>query len=981
MVFKNIIFFIFSVISIVSLFLRNFPEISAYMRKLIIIVFCVLPVTCLFAQRFAGTPPSVKWKQINTDSARIIFPEGLDSQAQRVASLVHYQASQPSAVSLGDQLKKINIVLQNQTVVANGYVGLGPYRSEFFLTPFSNNFDQGSLPWIDQLAIHEYRHVQQFNNFNNGISKLMAVLFGEEGYALATNASIPDWFFEGDAVYNETVLSKQGRGRLPLFMNAFPSLWKEGKKYSWMKLRNGSLKDYVPGHYNLGYLLVNYGYEKYGPDFWSKVTKDASAFKGLFYPFQKAIKKYAGVDYQTFRKDALDLYKKISSDMQLKSATQGTINQGTEAGNTNLFPVNKKYISNYLFPYTISADSLLYLKTSYRHRPAFYIKDAKGEHRLRVKDISIDDQFSYRNGKIVYAAYERDARWRWRDYSVLKLLDIKTGQQRDITHKSKYFSPDISASGKKIAAVEIAVNGKSELHILDAATGNVEKKISNQEVKLYTDPKFINEDSLVTAVRLQDGRMALALIDLDAGHAVRLTPPSFSVIGYPFVSDGVVYFTASDNGSDNIYAVNPADKKIYKVTEGLLGNYFVNAGDDKLTWSAFTAEGYQLQQKDKTLFTGEPVNFSGDGGLGETYPISHSNTVSEILSKNISARYFPVSNYRKGTRLLNFHSWRPYYEDPEFTFSLYGENVLNTLQTEIYYLYNENEKTNAAGITAIYGKWFPYISIGSQMTFARQDSVSSFLRQWNQLDTRVGLSVPLNFTHGRMYSSLNIGTNYILRNEFNTGPNKNLTGTNDFTYLHHFISWSQQVESARQHIFPRLGYSLSVNHRYAVTKINGYQFLTSGALYLPGLLSTHNLVLTGALQQRDTLRTLFSSGVANARGHSDYYRTNAGSRMWRLAANYHFPLLYPDWGFGNILYLQRIRGNLFYDFQRLYSDNKQLTVDLRSTGTEFYVDTKWWNQYELTFGFRVSRLLDSDLFTGSKGTVFEFILPVSIFPR
>jgi hypothetical protein len=127
--------------------------------------------------------------------------------------------------TLGDRLKKINIVLQNQTVIGNGYVGLGPYRSEFYMTPAVNNFDQGSVGWADALAIHEYRHVQQFNNFRNGISKLMKVLFGEEGYALAINASIPDWFYEGDAVYSETVLSQQGRGRaapvyecVPFFM-------------------------------------------------------------------------------------------------------------------------------------------------------------------------------------------------------------------------------------------------------------------------------------------------------------------------------------------------------------------------------------------------------------------------------------------------------------------------------------------------------------------------------------------------------------------------------------------------------------------------------------------------------------------------------------------------------------------------------------------------------------------------------------------
>ena len=42
-----------------------------------------------------------------------------------------------------------------------------------------------------------------------------------------------------------------------------------------------------------------------------------------------------------------------------------------------IFPVNKNYVTNYMFPYQVSGDSLLYLKTSYRHRPAFYIKDAK----------------------------------------------------------------------------------------------------------------------------------------------------------------------------------------------------------------------------------------------------------------------------------------------------------------------------------------------------------------------------------------------------------------------------------------------------------------------------------------------------------------------------------------------------------------------------------------------------------------------------
>jgi hypothetical protein len=183
---------------------------------------------------------------------------------------------------------------------------------------------------------------------------------------------------------------------------------------------------------------------------------------------------------------------------------------------------------------------------------------------------------------------------------------------------------------------------------------------------------------------------------------------------------------------------------------------------------------------------------------------------------------------------------------------------------------------------------------------------------------------------------------------------------------------------ARQHIVPRFGYNFSLQQRHAITEKSTYQFISSGNLYLPGFFSTHGIVLNGSFQQRDTLNPQsFSNRFSFSRGYNEFYF----SRMWRLGANYHFPLWIPDWGFGNILYLQRIRANAFYDFTKVYSRNKKSTLNQRSAGMEFYVDTKWWNQYPLTFGLRISKLLDNDLLTGQKGTVVEFILPVSIIPR
>ena len=262
--------------------------------KLYALLSCIL-LAALNAsgQEFGGNPPSLKWKQVNTQEVKVIFPSGLEAAGLRTAAIAHYLNQHTSSTAGGDH-HKINIVLQNQTTNSNGYVGLAPWRSEFFMTPAFNSFELGSLPWVDNLAIHEYRHVQQYMNYRKGISKLLYILLGEEGQAVGNTGAIPNWFFEGDAVFQETAVSEQGRGRLPYFFNGYRSLWQANKDYSFMKLRNGSLKNFVPDHYPLGYLLTAYGREKFGEQFWTKVTDDAVRYRGLFYPFQKAVKKYTG---------------------------------------------------------------------------------------------------------------------------------------------------------------------------------------------------------------------------------------------------------------------------------------------------------------------------------------------------------------------------------------------------------------------------------------------------------------------------------------------------------------------------------------------------------------------------------------------------------------------------------------------------------------------------------------------------------------
>ncbi|HPZ89669.1 MAG TPA: hypothetical protein PLQ32_16260, partial [Flavihumibacter sp.] len=95
------------------------------------------------------------------------------------------------------------------------------------------------------------------------------------------------------------------------------------------------------------------------------------------------------------------------------------------------------------------------------------------------------------------------------------------------------------------------------------------------------------------------------------------------------------------------------------------------------------------------------------------------------------------------------------------------------------------------------------------------------------------------------------------------------------------------------------------------------------------------------------------------------------------------PLCYPDVGAFQMVYLLRLRANLFYDHSiardhSMFGNNNWQVY--RSAGVELMADTKWWNQLPLSFGIRYARLLDADLPTSSYlgRNRFELIIPVNI---
>ncbi|HCL84034.1 MAG TPA: hypothetical protein DIC22_08660, partial [Chitinophagaceae bacterium] len=603
-------------------------------------VFGVAPVR---AQIFGGTPPSIRWKQMQTVPAKIIYPPGLDSEAREVAYLVSH-LSRTTLSTIGNRQKPIDIVFHNLTTVPNAYVQLAPFRSEFQLTPPQNSFELGSLPWNQTLAIHEYRHVQQYNNFRVGLSKVFYILAGQDGLAFANNLSVPNWFWEGDAVYQETLVSRQGRGRLPLFLTGFESLWISHTDYSWMKIRNGSYRDYVPDHYPLGYMMVAYGREKYGDDFWARTAMDAAAFKGFFYPFQKAIKKNAGIPYDSFRIAALDYFQRQLPE-KAYSGPAAVYGKG-----------QRHFVADELFPQFTDSNQLIFLNSSYRLPPAFVKQEAGKEKQYRIKfrSVTLDDAFSYRDHKIVYTAYEPDLRWGWRDYSVIRLLDLETKKDSRLTRKTKYFSPDISPDSKSVVAVNLTRDGTCYLDILDILSGKILLRLPNPDRLVYTYPKFITDSLLVAAVRNKKGQMGLMQVEIPSGRQQILVDWSMEVLGYVSVTNNQVLFTRSWQGKDQGFCLR--DGRVYPLNaDAQTGNYQLSGGYGKLVWNHFTSAGYRLQVSgSQDVFRKEPEIFS-PWDTAEKHDVYALDRPPYQIPYPIPDTLFPVKPYRSFTHPFNFH--------------------------------------------------------------------------------------------------------------------------------------------------------------------------------------------------------------------------------------------------------------------------------------------------------------------------------------
>ncbi len=964
------------------------------MKTLIVLSVLFYVPSTLMAQIFGGNSPRLKWRQIDTDTVRVIFPVGLEHQGQRVANLVHYIVKNNTG-SIGDRVRKLNVVLQNQTLESNGYVGLAPFRSEFYVSPPQTGYMIGN-DWLDVLTIHEYRHALQYTNGLKGLTRFVYYVAGEMGWGTMISTSVPDWFMEGDAEVQETALSNLGRGRLPAFYNGYRSLLLSDRLYNYQKARNGSIKDFVPDQYKLGYLLCHYGRQQYGNDMWKTVFSDAGKYKGLFYPFSRSLKRRTGYNTKHFYSHVMHYYDSIweAEDREKEPVKPEIVNKISK----------RKTYTSYSYPYFSDDGNIVAYKISYKKTGGFFTIAPDGtETLIRREGITLDRYFTFRNEKLLWTEVGFDARWGWKNFSNVIIYDLNTGKKRKITSRQKYYSPDLSPDGARIVVSHEPPEQKYAICVLDAGSGRLIKRLPNPENYYFAYPRWMPDNRHVIAIaRNNEGRSTLMQIDVETGGMKVMIPWTNHVFGAPYPGKDAVWFSASFSGVDGIYAMHYDSPVIFKVYTGKTGAYDVtlDPGEKHIAFSVFTYLGNDLYVMPVDSGAWDEVHIVEPVDMPQYQSVVFQDEGGSIIGK-VPDKQLPVKKYSQSARLININTWGLFFNDPLYELSIGSRNILNTLDAQIGVRYNRNDENYTWFGNLEYGQLFPVFFLNTSFvknsqTFktivddghGNQDEITVRYR-WNETAVQPGIRIPLNFSSGTYFRSMNIYTNFdyrltsgqnlkVLDND-NYKPNNDLFHNYGRKSMNYGLIFSNSRMRARQNIYPKFSQYLAVRWIHSIDTFNNAQFFIESEFTFPGLFVNHNLVMQASWQNIVSERGYrYPDMFRYARG----YNTPGGyDQVYLVGLNYSMPLWYPDLGLAGIIYFYRLRTNFFFDLSRAENTGSEGIYynDYNSTGVELIFDTRLMNAFKMSFGLRYSYLMNTDPSGLGPGSAFEFFIPVMHF--
>ncbi|MEI6062729.1 MAG: hypothetical protein WCR72_18645, partial [Bacteroidota bacterium] len=550
-------------------------------------------------------PSALKWRQINTPGFRIIYPENFEQKAQKMIPMLNNIAKQ-GGKTLAFKPGKVPFILHNYNTEANAVTVWTPKRVELYTCPPQDNYAQD---WLDQLVTHEYRHVVQLDRTNQGFTRVLSWLTGEQAAALVSGLFVPPWFMEGDAVCTETALSRSGRGRIPSFEMLLRAQVTQRGAYSYDKAALGSYKTFVPNQYVLGYSLVANVRRKYGYQAWVRALDEVAWKPYSITPFNHGLKQATGYGKE-------ELYRMTMLDMDSMWKYQDAHTQKTAF--VRLSGIKKNAYETYEYPVYLN-DTLVISKFSSLDEITRFVLTGPKEFNQTIvspgflssgtfssvimadSDQTVSQQAAIGKGNcfmLAWAETINDPRWENRKFSVIRTYDSRTGKTRSLTRESRYFAPAFAPGGSAMAVVSVDPVNRSSLLVLDAHTGEVKDTLLASDSDFYMTPSWSGDGKWIVYIKLDNQGKSINMCNSAGTGIKQILPPTFTEISNPVFAGGYVLYNGSYSGIQNIYAIDLNNNDIFQVTSAAFGagNAHLSPGERKIVYSDYSASGYSLAE-------------------------------------------------------------------------------------------------------------------------------------------------------------------------------------------------------------------------------------------------------------------------------------------------------------------------------------------------------------------------------------------------
>jgi len=880
---------------------------------ILLIIFLLSPVI-INAQYFdtGQDPANLRWMQIKTGKYTVIYPRKYGKEGIEFAKSL--DKSNSALASLFPEMKfRLPVVIHSFTVESNGYVAWAPKRMEIFPTPEQNTIP---LDTKSQLTLHELAHVMQMESLNAGTSKVLSYFLGQQMTG-ALASLMPLWFMEGDAVFSESILSESGRGRSPDFQKTLKAIAIEKEHvYNYAKMVCGSFRDYTPDHYQFGYQMVTWSLASTNLNLWNRILNFTANEPFTINPVNISLKKNSGLTKKMLYDQTFDV---------LKNQWQKDIAASGAQPYVPMNPDKKKHYINYNSPVFAGRDSIIAVKTSLTDPPSFVLinPSLKTEKRIHVPGNIYPYFISYGNGMIVWVETIVDPRWANREYSVIKLKNLKTGITKQLTHRSRYMAASVSPDGNIIAAVENSYDNQNSLVLLGTSDGILQKSIPVPGNSSIQQPRWSDDGKKITVIFLTD-----------AGEGIMSYSPAEN-IWYTLVEAGrndlqsaqsrndSLFFTSSVSGVENGFLLTPGGKLI-EITNSRFGANNMIVTGSKIIFNDYTSAGNDicmatLPGKEKEPYSSEKRS----SFLADRFDIKPAQ-------QEDNGKDYTPQPYRKWQHLFNLHSWMPFYTDinaiesnPQTLrpgINLLSQNVLSTLTATAGYEYSA-EKRNMIHTNITWNGWYPVLQSQLDYGYDPLSSISSSDPQpasirngYHFVNT---LSLPLNFNTGSFSQFVYFAGSSDYQNKYIFISNSSGYDAGQIQLSGRFYFYNY-YKSAYRDIYPR--WSQLIDFAYFSwpfdNRFFGPDIYLKTAFYFPGIFRNNSIRLRFEKEQQSFADYANYNKIDFPRSYSNII----SGKLDFMSVDYEAPLFYPDLSISSIFYLTRIRAGLFYDWARGYNN-------------------------------------------------------------